>query len=69
MVMSHCGGSMCGVLMERRNVVDYRYLAKTTSLDQLIPITYILFLTKMQKRQTLLKRFALIENDITTIFY
>jgi len=37
------------------------YLAKITSLDQLIPITYILFLTKMQKRQIPEKGFALIE--------
>ena len=51
--------------MERRDVVDYMYLAKTTSLDQLIPIIYILFLTEMQKRKTLLKGFALLKNDIT----
>ena len=37
------------------------YLAKITSLDQLIPITYILFLTKMQKRQIPEKGSALIE--------
>jgi len=30
-----------------------RYLAKTTSLDQLIPITYIVFLTEMQKGKPL----------------
>jgi len=42
------------------------YLAKTTSLDQLIPITYIVFVTKMQKRQTPEKGFALFKNDITT---
>ena len=40
-------------------------LPKTTSLDQLIPITYIVFLTKLQKRQTLQDGFALFKNDIT----
>jgi len=40
-------------------------LAKTTSPSISILITYILFLTEMQKRQTLLKGFALFKNDIT----
>jgi len=35
------------------SLLKYRYLAKTTSLDQLIPITYIVFLTKMQKGKPL----------------
>jgi hypothetical protein len=47
--------------LKRNRVIDYIYLAKTTSLDQLIPITYIVFLTKLQKRQTLSNGFALIE--------
>ena len=42
------------------------FLAKTTGLSTSIPSTYILFLTKMQKRQTLEKKFALFKNDITT---
>jgi len=55
--------------VERRGAVDYIYLAKTTGSSISILITYIVFLTKMQKRQTLVKGFALIKNDITTIFY
>jgi len=35
--------------MKRRGVVDYRYLAKTTSPMISIPSTYIVFLTKLQK--------------------
>jgi hypothetical protein len=46
-------------------VVDYRFLAKTTSPSISILITYIVFVTKMQKRQTLLIGFALLKNDIT----
>jgi hypothetical protein len=37
------------------------YLAKTKGLSTSISSTYILFLTKLQKRQTLLKGFALIK--------
>jgi hypothetical protein len=44
----------------------YRYLAKSTGSSISILITYILFLTKLQKRQTPEKGFASIENDITT---
>jgi hypothetical protein len=43
-----------------------RFLAKTKGQSISISITYILFLTKMQKRQTLEKEFALFKNDITT---
>ena len=43
----------------------YRYLAILTSPSISILITYIVFLTEMQKRQTLVKRFALFKNDIT----
>ena len=38
----------------------YRYLAKTTGQSTSISITYILFLTKLQKRQIPEKGFALI---------
>ena len=51
--------------MERRDVVDYRYLAKSTDPSTLTSSTYILFLTKLQKRQTLENGFALLKNDIT----
>jgi hypothetical protein len=47
--------------MKRRGVVDYRYLAINTGSSISILITYIVFVTKMQKRQTLDKGFALIE--------
>jgi hypothetical protein len=41
------------------------YLASTTGSSTSISSTYILFLTKMQKRQIPEKGFAPIENDIT----
>ena len=41
------------------------YLAKSTTWIQFFLITYILFVTKMQKRQTLWNGFALFKNDIT----
>ena len=50
--------------MERGVLADYMYLAKTTSLDQLIPITYIVFLTKMQKGKPCKKDLPLLKNDI-----
>jgi len=42
------------------------FLAKTTGPSISVSITYIVFLTKLQKRQTLEKEFALFKNDITT---
>ena len=42
-----------------------KYLAKTKGQSISISSTYIVFLTKLQKRQTPEKRFASIENDIT----
>jgi hypothetical protein len=53
--------------MELSDVFDYRYLASTTGSNISILITYIVFVTKMQKRQTPEKGFALFKNDITTI--
>jgi hypothetical protein len=44
-----------------RNAQFLRYLASTTGSSISISITYILFLTKLQKGQTPEKRFALIE--------
>jgi hypothetical protein len=46
--------------MKKRDVLDYRYLARTTGSNISILITYIVFVTKMQKRQTLRNGFALI---------
>ena len=63
--MLHCRINVWDFLMAKKSVFDYKYLAKTTSPSISISITYILFLTKMQKRQTLEKGFALLENDIT----
>ena len=37
------------------------YLAKTTTRSQFVLITYIVFLTEMQKRQTPEKRFTLLK--------
>ena len=47
--------------VSNRNQKKYRYLAISTSSSISISITYILFLTKLQKRQNLQKGFALIE--------
>jgi len=38
-----------GKLIEKEGGVDYMYLAKTTSPSISILITYIVFVTKMQK--------------------
>jgi len=38
-------------LIEKRDEVDYRFLASTTGSSISISITYIVFLTEMQKRQ------------------
>jgi hypothetical protein len=53
------------VKVYNRNHKKYRYLAKTTGSSILHSITYILFITKMQKRQIPQKEFALFKNDIT----
>jgi len=42
------------------------YLAISTTRSKFRLITYIVFLTKLQKRQALEKEFALFKNDITT---
>jgi hypothetical protein len=51
--------------MEKRDVLDSRYLAISTTRSQFMLITYILFLTKLQKGKPLKKGFALFKNDIT----
>jgi hypothetical protein len=56
------GNAIVGIFQ----VVSLCFLAKTAGLSISISITYILFLTEMQKRQTLEKEFALFKNDITT---
>jgi hypothetical protein len=47
---------------------NFRYLAIKTGSSISISITYIAFVTKMQKKQTQKRRFALIENDITGFY-
>ncbi len=65
MVIPHYDSYDWNGSMERRDVVDYRFLSKTTTRNQFMLITYILFLTKLQKRQTRWNGFALLKNDIT----
>ncbi len=48
-----------------KGFAKYRYLAKTTGSSILHSSTYIVFLTKMQKRQIPENGFALLKNDIT----
>jgi len=47
------------VKVYNRNHKKYRYLASTTGSSTSIPSTYIVFVTKMQKRQTRWNGFAL----------
>jgi len=63
--MSHCGGSGWGVLMKKRDVNDSRYLAISTTWKRVSFSTYIVFVTKLQKRQIPEKGSALFKNDIT----
>jgi hypothetical protein len=51
---------------KKRGVVDYIYLASTTGLNISILITYIVFVTKMQKGKPPKNDLPLLENDITT---
>jgi len=51
---------------EKRTAKIVCFLAKSKSQSISIFSTYIVFLTKMQKRQTLEKGSALFKNDITT---
>ena len=46
---------------------DLRFLAKTTGSSTSISVTYILFLTKMQKGKPPIKDLPILKNDITTI--
>ncbi len=66
MFISLCGIGWWGLSIEWSDVVDYRYLAINTGSNISILITYIVFVTKMQKGQTREKGFALFKNDITT---
>jgi hypothetical protein len=59
--MLHCGIGCWIGLIESSDVVDYRFLAKTTSSIISIASTDIVFLTKLQKRQTPQNGFALFQ--------
>jgi len=45
----------------------FRYLAKSTTWNQFLLIAYIVFLTKLQKRQIPENGFALIEKTISQV--
>jgi len=47
--MLHCGDKGWGLTTTKRHVDDYRYLAILTGSSTSILITYIVFLTEMQK--------------------
>ena len=50
--MAQCGIDWLDEFVERRGMVDYRLLAISSGINISISVTYILFLTEMQKRQT-----------------
>jgi hypothetical protein len=56
-----CGIDWWDISMEKKEGRNYRYLAKSTTWNQFLLIAYIVFLTKLQKRQIPEKRFALIK--------
>jgi len=62
--MPLCDSIVCYVSMGRSDAVDYRYLAKTKGQSISIASTYIVFVTKMQKRQTSERSLPLLKNDI-----
>jgi len=51
--------------MKKRDVFDSKFLAINTGSSILTSSTYIVFLTKLQKRQTQRNGFGLLKNDIT----
>ncbi len=53
------------VSYKKRSCQNLCYLAKTKGQSISIPSTYIVFLTKLQKRQIPENGFALFKNDIT----
>ena len=65
-----CGGNVWEYFDgEKEGVIDYMYLAISAGINISISVTYILFLTEMQKRQTPENGFAFLKNDITNVFY
>jgi len=68
MVMPHCGDNVCGVLMERRNVVeitDFLPKPKVKALRFTVHISY--FLQKCKKAKLPKDDLLKLKNDITTI--
>ena len=59
---------ICYIVALISEMVDCRYLAKTTGPSTYIAITYIAFVTKMQKRQTQRNKFALIKKRYPKYF-
>jgi hypothetical protein len=64
--MLHCGIYLWGGSIERSGVVDCRYLTILTGSSTSIIITYIVFVTKMQKGKPFEMDLPLLENDITS---
>jgi hypothetical protein len=65
--MTHCGIGWWGESIENGGVVDSRYLAIMAGSSTSIQIAYILFFTKMQKRQTPKKRFTFLISKNTSL--
>jgi hypothetical protein len=63
--MTHCGINRWDESIEKKRVVDYMYLAKTAGPSTSIFSTYILFLTKLQKKQIPLEKFPLMISENT----
>ena len=63
--MIHCGIGGWGKFIDSMNVIDLRYLAIKTTKGWSIPITYIVFLTEMQKGKSSEMDLPLLKNDIT----
>ena len=62
--MSHCGSGGWGKSIEKEGCVDYRYLAIITGSSISTSITYIVFLTKLQKGESPRKGFALFSQHL-----
>jgi hypothetical protein len=58
-INAHCGDKRFESFDGMEGQANFRYLAKITGPSISISSTYILFITEMQKKQTLEKGFAL----------
>jgi hypothetical protein len=65
MVMLHCSIGGWDLSIERRGVVDYRYLTSIPIRKQSILIAYIVKSTKNQKGKPQKKALPFLKNDIT----